>query len=130
MIYRGAAPRKLQPDRWPSTTDDGAPSKSLPDESVVPVPSINNLSRQFPHPLAQRPTPRNLANQLALLDHVAHLAGEQTTSSSSPTTLRITSPTSSLRRRHTGFPLSPPCCSPATRASLTTTSLPSWQSMF
>eukprot|EP00965_Chrysotila_dentata_P134742 4456915-Pleurochrysis_carterae.AAC.1 len=76
MICHGATPRKFEPDRWRSTTDAGAPRKRLVDETGFPVPSINDLSGQFPHPLEQKPTPRDLANDLALLSHAAHLAGD------------------------------------------------------
>eukprot|EP00965_Chrysotila_dentata_P183044 6044412-Pleurochrysis_carterae.AAC.1 len=76
MIYHGATPRKFEPDRWRSTTDAGAPRKHMTDESGLPVPSINDLSARFPHPLEQKPTPRDLANDLALLNHAAHLAGD------------------------------------------------------
>eukprot|EP00965_Chrysotila_dentata_P148451 4901261-Pleurochrysis_carterae.AAC.1 len=48
----------------------------MPDESGLPVPSINHLSAQFPHPLEQKPTPRDLANDLAVLNHAGHLAGD------------------------------------------------------
>eukprot|EP00965_Chrysotila_dentata_P157795 5212355-Pleurochrysis_carterae.AAC.1 len=92
----------------------------MTDESGLQVPSINDLSAQFPHPLEQKPTPRDLANDLAVLNHTAHLAGDDV--SSSPTTWRTTFPTSAWRRRSAGSPLSLPSCSPATRASLTATS--------
>eukprot|EP00965_Chrysotila_dentata_P093204 3078871-Pleurochrysis_carterae.AAC.1 len=77
MICHGADPRKFEPDRWRSTTVAGAPRKRLADGSGVVVPSINELcSRQFPHPLEQRPAPRDLANDLAVLNHAARLAGD------------------------------------------------------
>eukprot|EP00965_Chrysotila_dentata_P164826 5442365-Pleurochrysis_carterae.AAC.1 len=48
----------------------------MTDESGLPVPSINDLSVQFPHPIEQKSNPRDLANDLAVLIHAAHLAGE------------------------------------------------------
>eukprot|EP00965_Chrysotila_dentata_P148109 4889196-Pleurochrysis_carterae.AAC.1 len=76
MTCHGATPRKFEPHRWRSTTDAGAPLKPLTDDSGIVVPSINDLSRKFPHPLEQKPTPRDLANDLALLNHAAHLAND------------------------------------------------------
>eukprot|EP00965_Chrysotila_dentata_P040369 1339661-Pleurochrysis_carterae.AAC.1 len=52
------------------------PCKRLTDKSGVAVLSINDLSWQFPHPLEQKPTHRDLANDLASLNHAAHLAGD------------------------------------------------------
>eukprot|EP00965_Chrysotila_dentata_P165493 5465145-Pleurochrysis_carterae.AAC.1 len=76
MICHGAMPRKFEADRWRSTTDVEAPQKHMTDESGLPVPSINDLLAQFSYPLEQKPTPRDLANDLALLNHAAHLAGD------------------------------------------------------
>eukprot|EP00965_Chrysotila_dentata_P143554 4743291-Pleurochrysis_carterae.AAC.1 len=72
MICHGATPRQFEFERWRLTTDAGALRKRLTDESGLQVPSIKDLSGQFPHPLEQKPTPRNLANDLALLNHAAH----------------------------------------------------------
>eukprot|EP00965_Chrysotila_dentata_P126907 4197490-Pleurochrysis_carterae.AAC.1 len=69
-------PRKYEPDRWRSTTDAGAPRKKLVDDSGLLVPSVNDLSRLFPHLLELKLTPRDLANDLALLNHWAHLADD------------------------------------------------------
>eukprot|EP00965_Chrysotila_dentata_P241916 6204567-Pleurochrysis_carterae.AAC.3 len=74
MICDGATPHKFEPNRWRSTTDGGAPRKRLTDESRFLVPCINDLLGQLPHPFEQKPTPRDLANDLALLSHAAHLA--------------------------------------------------------
>eukprot|EP00965_Chrysotila_dentata_P206590 6183618-Pleurochrysis_carterae.AAC.2 len=68
--------RKFEPDRLRSTTDARAPRKRQTDGAGVPVPSINDLSGQFPHPLEQKRTPRDLANDLALLNHAAQLTGD------------------------------------------------------
>eukprot|EP00965_Chrysotila_dentata_P002302 75225-Pleurochrysis_carterae.AAC.1 len=76
MICHGTIPRKFEPDRWRSTKDAGAPRKRLADGSGVVVPSINELLRQFPHPLEQKLAPRDLANDLAVLNHAARLAGD------------------------------------------------------
>eukprot|EP00965_Chrysotila_dentata_P044313 1473307-Pleurochrysis_carterae.AAC.1 len=79
MICHGATPRKYEPDRWRSTTDAGAPRKRLIDDSGLPVPSINDVSRLFPLTPELKPPPRDLANDLALLtllNHAAHLADD------------------------------------------------------
>eukprot|EP00965_Chrysotila_dentata_P080766 2664827-Pleurochrysis_carterae.AAC.4 len=76
MICPKATPHKFEPDRWRSTTDAGAPRNHLADDSGV-VPSINDLSRQFSRPLEQKPTPRDLANDLAILNqHAVRLASD------------------------------------------------------
>eukprot|EP00965_Chrysotila_dentata_P198162 6178624-Pleurochrysis_carterae.AAC.4 len=75
-ICHGAMPRKFEPGRWRSSTDAGEPRKRLANESCVPVPSINDLSGQCPQSLKQKPTPHNLANDLALLNHAAYLADD------------------------------------------------------
>eukprot|EP00965_Chrysotila_dentata_P006133 200484-Pleurochrysis_carterae.AAC.4 len=76
MIFYGGTPRKVETDRWRSTTDAGDPRKRLADGSGVPGPSIYHFSRHFPRQLDQKPTPRDLANDLALLSHAAHLAND------------------------------------------------------
>eukprot|EP00965_Chrysotila_dentata_P257239 6212821-Pleurochrysis_carterae.AAC.1 len=40
------------------------------------VPAINDLSGQLPQLLEQKFTPRDLANNLALLNHAGHLADD------------------------------------------------------
>eukprot|EP00965_Chrysotila_dentata_P032877 1096286-Pleurochrysis_carterae.AAC.1 len=50
------------------------PVQRLTDDSGVVVPSINNFSRQFPLPLEQKPAPRDLASDIAVLNHAARLA--------------------------------------------------------
>eukprot|EP00965_Chrysotila_dentata_P120802 3995465-Pleurochrysis_carterae.AAC.3 len=75
MICHGATPRRFEPDPWRSTTDAGAPCKRLIDDSGVPVPSINDLSRPFSRPLEQKLTPHDLANYLALLNHARAYSG-------------------------------------------------------
>eukprot|EP00965_Chrysotila_dentata_P207761 6184311-Pleurochrysis_carterae.AAC.2 len=76
MKCHGATPRQFEPDRWRSTTDAVAPRRRLTDESGLLIPSINDRLGQFPHPFEQKPTPRDLANDLALLNHAAYLSGD------------------------------------------------------
>ena len=68
ILAHGATARKLEPDRWRSTTEGGAPRNLLLDTEGVPVRSINERSREYPHPAEEKPTPAQGAQDIAVLD--------------------------------------------------------------
>jgi len=68
ILAHGATARKLEPDRWRSTTEGGAPRNLLLDTEGVPVRSINERSREYPHPAEEKPTPAQGAQDVAVLN--------------------------------------------------------------
>ena len=68
LLPHGATPRKLEPDRWRSTTEGGAPRHELYDTEGKPVRSINERSREYAHPQEVKPTPEQFAQDVAVLN--------------------------------------------------------------
>ena len=68
LLAHGSTPRKLEPDRYRSTTEGGAPRGEAYDTEGVPVRSINDRSREYPHPEERKPTPAAWAQDLAVLN--------------------------------------------------------------
>ena len=68
ILSHGSTPRKLEPDRHRSTTEGGAPRCESYDTEGVPVRSINERSREYPHPPEVKPTPAQLAQDVAVLN--------------------------------------------------------------
>ena len=64
----GATPRKLEPDRWRSTTEGGFPRYELWDTEGVPVVSINDRSREYPHAPEYKPAPADFAQDVGVLN--------------------------------------------------------------
>lgn len=80
---QGGTPRKYE-DRWRRTSDASAPHTLLFDSDSVPVVALNVASSEprvvdgvsYPIPKEQKPTPRQVMRDLALLMHAATLTGE------------------------------------------------------
>ena len=65
-VAHGATPRVYE-NRWRSTTEAGGPRYLLLDPDGIAVPALNDLSREFGHPKEVKPTPAELAHDLAIL---------------------------------------------------------------
>ena len=85
VLAHGATPRKLEPDRWRSTTEGGAPRKDTYDTEGVQVRSINDRSREYSHPPERKPAPAHMAQDVAVLNSGVASALRQCTSHSSST---------------------------------------------
>jgi hypothetical protein len=70
-LAHGAVSRKLEQDRWRSTTEAGGPRYELWDPSGVLVPAINALSKVSGYPPEVKPLPDQLAWDLGILNSAA-----------------------------------------------------------
>jgi hypothetical protein len=74
-IPHGATPRKLEPDRWRSTTDAGAPRRLLLDSTGTAVPSLNEWSKRFDHPKECKDAPCDFGLDGTILHSIADPLG-------------------------------------------------------